>query len=561
MWHAAELEEVTPAGELRARAERNFRRLHDPEFHFAATIRAKTVQEAPGDWVGRALLALTLHARLRREVPPHLEEFVARLPEAFNARGYIGEIHPAGTADENQIGGHNALLRGLSEYYLWRGDPRALAAIRSVVRGLMVSSRPLYAQYPEKLLKELVKAEAIGLTVRQATGPWRGLSTDVGTVFFTLDGLTQAYLCERTPELRALIETMIARYAEIDPVAIRAQTHATLTTLRGIFRWWREVDPRPELLALVRTRFATYRQLAQTENHANTNWFGRPDWTEPCAVVDSLMLAVQVWSATDDAELLEEAHRIYYNAFLPGQRPNGGFGCDRCTGHNGLREFVPHPKIFEAPWCCSMRGAEGFASAARYGWWHNGADEIVLPFYFGGSARLHLAEGELELAQESEYPIAGKVTLRVVRGRSTAPVTLRWFAPTWSPAESFRITRNGMALPVERPERWAVVRTPLATGDVIAAEFAVRFGPVALQNPAHIPRERRWAHGPLLLALAKDNGDGVLVRFAADETFTPLGGARYRCVRLGVDLAPLPALVELSEAEARAARVQMVFSG
>lgn len=559
MAHAVEFEDVTPAGAWRARAEKNFRRLHAPEFHFAATIKAATAKEAPGDWVGRALLALTLYARLFREVPPQLEEFVARLPEAFNARGYIGEIHPAGTADENQIGGHNALLRGLSEYYLWCGDARALAAIRSVVRGLMLPSRPLYAAYPDKLLQELVKAEAIGLTVRQATGPWRGLSTDIGTVFFTLDGLTQAYLCERTPELRALIETMIGRFVQIDSAAIRAQTHATLTTLRGIFRWWKEVDRRPEWLELMKERFALYRRLAQTENHANTNWFGRPEWTEPCAVVDSLMLCVQLWSATGDAELLEEAQRIFYNAFLPGQRPNGGFGCDLCVGAKGDRYLSPHPKIFEAPWCCSMRAAEGFASAARDAWWHNGADEIVLPFYFGGSVRMHLAEGDIELAQESAYPVTGKVTLRVVRGRSTAPVTLRFFAPTWSPPESFRVTRKGVEIVVEREKRWAVVRTPLAAGDVIAVELAVNFGAVALQNPGRMPGERRWAHGPLLLALAAQDRTVAAAVFSGQEEFRALGAARYQCVRTGVEIGPLPAMTELSEAAARAQRVQVVF--
>lgn len=556
--HAAQIEDVSPGGLLRRRAEKNLRRLHDPEFHFAATIKASTVREAPGDWIGRALLGLTLYARLFRTVPPHLEEFVARIPEACNARGYIGEIHPAGTADENQIGGHNALLRGLSEYHLWRGDARALAAMRPVIANLMLPTRPLYAEYPDKILKGMLDGRPVGLTVRQAEGAWRGLSTDIGTVFFTLDGLTQAYLCERTPELRALIETMIARYTEIDPVAMSAQTHATLTTLRGIFRWWREVDPRPELLALVRGRFQRYRDLAQTEHHANYNWFGRPDWTETCAIVDSLQLATQLWSATGDAELIEEAHRIFHNGFLHAQRPNGGFGCDECVGARGERFLAPH-KIFEAPWCCSMRAAEGFASLAAGGWWHNGSDTVVLPYYFGGTARVHLAEGDVEFAQESEYPVAGRVTLRVVRGRSLAPVTLRFFAPSWSPPESFRLTHNGRRLTVTREPRFAAVRTPLVPGDVIEANFAVTFGPIPLQNPARQPGERRYAHGPLLLGLEARDRAAAPAALAEDEEFTALGAARYRCVRTGRELAPLPALADLSEAEARARRVQVVF--
>jgi hypothetical protein len=559
MWHAATLEEVTPGGDLRRHAEQNLRRLHDAEFHFDATIKAATAGEAPGDWVGRALLALTLYARLFRAIPAHLEEFVTRLPEACNARGYIGEIFPAGTADENQIGGHNALLRGLSEYFLWRGDERALRAIQAIVTNLMVPTRPLYADYPDKTMKSLVQAEAVGLTVRQSTGAWRGLSTDIGTVFFTLDGLTQAYLCDRTPECRALIETMIARYAEIDPVAIGAQTHATLTTLRGILRWWREVDPRPALLAMVRERFRIYRARAQTEHHANYNWFGRPEWTEPCAVVDSLQLAVQLWAATDDTELLEEAQRIFYNAFTPGQRPNGGFGCDVCTGARGERHVAPFAKIFEAPWCCSMRAAEGFAAAATGAWWHNGSDALTLPFYFGGTARVHLAEGDVEFAQTTEYPLLGRVALKIARGRSVQPVTLRFFAPAWSPPESFHATCNGRPLAVAGEPRFAVVRTPLASGDEIVAEFAVQFGPVSLQNPARQPAETRFAHGPLLLAAAAPDRTAAVVTLRADDAFAALGGARYRCVRTAAELAPLPVLADLPEAVARRSRAQLVF--
>ncbi len=558
MLHVADFEAVTPTGLLRHRAEKNLRRLHDPEFHFEATIKASTVKEAPGDWVGRALLALTLYARLFRTVPPHLEEFVTRLPEALNRRGYIGEIFPEGTADENQIGGHNALLRGLSEYYLWRQDERALIAVRAIVHHLMVPARPLFAHYPDTLLKGLLKNEVVGLTVRQPTGVWRGLSTDIGTVFFTLDGLTQAYACEQSRELRALVETMIARYGEIDPLAIGAQTHATLTTLRGIFRWWQEVDPRPELLSLVRERFRLYRDNAQTEHHANYNWFGRPDWTETCAIVDSFQLAVQLWSATGDAELLEEAHRIFYNGFLYAQRPNGGFGCDVCVGAKGERFLSPF-RFFEAPWCCSMRAAEGFVSAARYGWWNNGSDTITLPFYFGGEARVHLAEGDIDFTQESDYPFAGRVILRIVRGRSTSPVTLRFFAPEWSPAASFRVGRNGTPLPVAREPKFAAVRMPLATGDEIAIEFTVKFGAVALVNPARQPGEHRYAHGPLVLGLAAPDRAAAATVFHDREEFTALGQARYKCVRTGGELAPLPGLADLTEAEARAQRVQLVF--
>jgi uncharacterized protein len=543
------LASVRPAGELGRRAGLNLRRLHGPEFQFDAMLASFTAPDAPGDWVGRALLALTEHAQLLGREAPQLAEIVARLPGRLNARGYLGDVRPAGTVDENQLGGHNALLRGLCEYHRWRPDERALAMIRSIVGNLMVPSAPLWADYPEEPDPALRDNQVVGLTVRRATGTWRGLSTDVGVGFFILDGLTQAHAVDPSPALRDLIETVIARYVRFDPVRHGAQTHSTLSTLRGILRWWREAAPRPELLALVRARFAAYRALAVTEHHANYNWFGRPEWTEPCAVVDAFLLSVQLWAATGDAELLEEAHRIFFNALAHAQRPNGGYGCDRCTGAAGLRVVAPH-ECFEAPWCCTMRGAEGLARAAQFGWF-TGDDEIVMPFFFAAAATLGLGDGRVELAASSGYPVTGEFRLEVKASTRTAPVTLRWFAPSWSPAAGFSVRRNGQTLAVGEEAGFARVRTPLAAGDRIDVSFPLGLAAVTLQNPSRLPGARRFAHGPLLLGSA-DEAPG-----APDPV--AVGPARYRCAATGRTLAPLPALIDLSEDEAKRSRTTILF--
>jgi hypothetical protein len=550
---SARLQDVTVTGELLRRAELNFRRLHDAEFQFDAMIRAFTAKEAPGDWVGRELLALVLHAQLLKREAPHLREIVDRLQEAVNARGYIGEVHPEGFADENQIAGHNALLRGLAEHYRWSGDTRSLAMIRTIVDRLMLPAEQLFASYPDRRLSHMIDRQIVGLTVRQESGVWVGLSTDIGAVFGTLDGLTQAHAVAPSPGLHSLIETMIARFAVIDPVEISAQTHSTLSALRGILRWWRDAAPRPEFLALVRQRFQTYLDTAVTEAHGNYNWFGRPDWTEPCAIVDAFMLAVQLWSATGEGALLEEAHRIFYNALGHAQRPNGGYGCDCCVGARGQLVLTPH-EFFEAPWCCSMRGAEGLARAAQHGWFADG-DAIVLPFYFGGAARLHLGDGEVTIDQTSDYPLSGSVTLRVIASTVTGPCAMRFFAPSWSPPDEFRVTHNGSELAAVAGESFATVTALLRTGDVIALEFPVRFSLVAPQNSGRMPGHRRFAHGPLLLGDCSAKSSEL----AADEEFIPLGGARYRCESSGCEIGPLPSLIDFTEAEAKASRSQILF--
>lgn len=102
-----------------------------------------------------------------------------------------------------------------------------------------------------------------------------------------------------------------------------------------------------------------------TANYANYNWFGRPYWTEPCAIVDSYMASMALFRLTQQSEYAVLANRIYYNALLASQRPNGGFGCDLCSGTEQSGRFVQaNTDVYEAWWCCSMRGAEGLCSAA-----------------------------------------------------------------------------------------------------------------------------------------------------------------------------------------------------
>ena len=197
-----DLSDVQPAGDLRRRMELNFRRLHDPEFHFDAMRVCSTAQEAPGDWIGRALLGLTLHAHTLGREAPHRLEILDRLPEALNSRGYIGTVLPSGCVDENQVGGHNALLCGLAAVFKIDHDERALAFGRTIIRGLFLPIEPLMAAYPDRPPPSLSDGSQVGLTVRQS-GVWCGLSTDIGVAFFTLDALTRWQEIDPRPRPRS----------------------------------------------------------------------------------------------------------------------------------------------------------------------------------------------------------------------------------------------------------------------------------------------------------------------------------------------------------------------
>ena len=75
------------------------------------------------------------------------------------------------------------------------------------------------------------------------------------------------------------------------------------------------------------------------------------------AIVDSFMIAQQLYAYTGERRYAEFVNRCYLNAFRISQRPNGGVGCETCLDE---RNDCLKNHFYEAFFCCSMRIAEGF---------------------------------------------------------------------------------------------------------------------------------------------------------------------------------------------------------
>ena len=62
--------------------------------------------------------------------------------------------------------------------------------------------------------------------------------------------------------------------------------------------------------------------------------FSLETWTEPCAVVDSLILALELYRITKEDRYRVLARRIWFNGLQFCQRPNGGVGPNTCVDKN-----------------------------------------------------------------------------------------------------------------------------------------------------------------------------------------------------------------------------------
>ena len=393
-------------GELMDRVLLNAARLCAPIYRPDA-IYTQDKNGWPGDWEGRTLLALVSHMKCLGKEPAYLSEILSGIPSHLNEKGYLGRILPAGLFDEQQLSGHNWLLRGLLEYYTLTKDEKVYSIAKSIVENLYLPLKGYYRDYP------------LDPNLRDRTGSYSGtvsdqignfiLSTDIGCALMCLDGLSRFYEISKDVSVLDLLKEMVSVFVTIDFVGSHMQTHATLSALRGIICLYKSTGERNFLDRAV-SIFEIYLSYGMTENYANFNWFGRYDtWTEPCAITDSLMVSTELYKITGNVKYLTLANRIYFNAFCYAQRYNGGFGTDNAVGPAGKYLKPNGGGISEAYWCCTMRGAEGLSCMCENAVLTDENGDVYIPF--GGSFRC--AGNDIDLSFESKIPYDGyfKVTV------------------------------------------------------------------------------------------------------------------------------------------------------
>ena len=418
-----------PRGNLGARAGLLASRLEMREYR-PETVLNMDQAGWPGDWEGRTILALVRIAETTKKEPAYLHEIVDIVLAARNERGYLGPIYDGticegALVNEQQLSGHSWLLRGLCAYYGYTGRQDVYEAALTIGRNLFLPVKDLYPAYPIRPEERVGGGEMSGHSAA-IVGKWM-ISTDTGCAYIPLDGVSALYEMTRDPEIGGLLDVMIENFLKIDFLGICVQTHATLTGTRGILRTYRMTGDTRYLDAAKRL-FAMYTEHGMTANYANYNWFGRPEWTEPCAVIDSFMCAMQLYAETGERDYITTAQRIYYNGIGFGQRENGGFGCDNCVGAIGaennriIRLHCP-----EAYWCCTMRGGEGLASVAEYAYLVDG-NTVVVPYFSSSDAEIPVGGGVLSLVQKTAYPTGGK-TVFTVRENTAGNVTLFCYLP------------------------------------------------------------------------------------------------------------------------------------
>ena len=340
---------IISSSELDERIKLNCKRLSESYYDIDHVF----VKDAnwPGDKEGRALLAFVSHYKMNGVKIPCMEQMIDKIPEMTDSNMFFG--HPSGEVlFEQQLSGHSWYLRGLCEYYEQFSDGRVLKYLDETFDKLYRPTMGRFSSYP---IERADMSGGVGGHSCEELNGWK-LSTDIGCAFMSVDGLSHYYKVTGNSDAKLLLEEMSDRLDKIDIYNLEAQTHCTLTAARGMMRMY-EVTGESYWLEKAEKILLLYVEKGMTYTYQNFNWFKKGDtWTEPCAIVDSLMLAGMLYKTTKKPEYRTYAARIYHNGFASAQRPCGGAGTDT-TVSDKTHELKA--SMYEAPFCCSMRFAEG----------------------------------------------------------------------------------------------------------------------------------------------------------------------------------------------------------
>ncbi len=329
--------------------ELHFRRLHEaPYDHEHVFLGNKGWQ---GDREGRALLAFLCHYHISGRKIPCMEQMLRDLPERTNTCLFFGDVPDEGSVNEQQLSGHNWYMRALTDCVQTFPNDFALRALRSTFERLYLPALPLYDVYP---LERSSAGGGVDGSILGAAQGWQ-LSSDVGCAFMCVDGVARYYALTGDKRAYVFLEKVIDVFLRADMVARGFQTHTSLTCMRGMLSFY-ETTSEEKYLHAARREFDRYLRYGMTLTYENFNWFGREDtWTEPCAVVDSLLLAAAFYRITGEDRYRTLARRIWANGLQFCQRDNGGAGTSKCVT---AAQPVLRISGYEAPQCCTMRYAE-----------------------------------------------------------------------------------------------------------------------------------------------------------------------------------------------------------
>jgi DUF1680 family protein len=203
-------------------------------------------------------------------------------------------------------------------------------------------------------------------------------------------------------------------------------------------------------------------------------------YAETCAAIANALWNYRMFLLRGDAKYIDVFERILYNGLLSGVALTG----DRFFYPNPLASFGQHQR---SPWfkcaCCPSNMPRFLAQLTGYAYAGTG-DGLYVNLFVEGTGRVKTGAGVVELEQETPYPWAGAIQLRI-KSTPRGPWTMRVRVPGWAmkkpvPTDLYRYLNtaadeepwalmvNGEAVPATLTKGFATIARTWKAGDAVS---------------------------------------------------------------------------------------------
>ena len=226
---------------------------------------------------------------------------------------------------------------------------------------------------------------------------------------------------------------------------------------------------------------------------------------ETCVAVGWSELSLSLFFAEPRAEYLDELERTVFN-HMAGSISNDGRDFAYYQGNYGKKIFRKAEGLYQ---CCRYRGYTLFSYLPSFLFYDDGA--TLIPALYGASS---YEKDGLSVKEITDYPVSGKITLKIENRR--APMALLLRVPAW--CQKYTLTQNGAPLSLTPTEGFLTLA--LAEGEseyTLTLDTSPRCERVQIDGEDYLS----FHAGPLLLALDTHFGGSLDSTLRADVTLKP----------------------------------------
>jgi uncharacterized protein len=472
-----------------------------------------------GKWITSAILAYRY--RPEPQLKSILDKAVAGLISTQTSDGYIGNYADGSHLKSWDIWGRKYCMLGLLSYYDLTKEKNALLAARKLADHLMKeltdNSVLIVTQGNHKGMAASSVLEPICLLYAR-TGDKRYLNfaEEIVHQWETPDG----------PQLISKAGIDVARRfpkpkSWFGPEQ-GGKAYEMMSCYEGLLELYR-LTGNPSYREAVEK---TWENISEKEinivgsGSAMEAWFGGKDlqtlsilhYQETCVTATWIKLNQQLLRLTGEAKYADAIEQSWYNALLGAMKPDGSDWA-KYTPLSGQR-MEGNEQCGMGLNCCVASGPRGLFTfpltavmSAKNG--------IQVNFFADGNyAMLTPARQKAEIVQETNYPVSGKITMKLALPQPE-DMTLRVRIPEWSKVTTLKI--NGEALKEVLPGQYTDILRKWSKDDVLTVELDMRGRVVRLGK---LPENVAIVRGPIVLARdARLDGPSMeaLVTPMADE--------------------------------------------